>query len=50
MSSHVHINTASVLVVFLSVVVTLGTANLLAMKYQGHPAADAWLDLFGRGA
>lgn len=50
MGSHVHINAASVVVTFLAVVVSLGTANLIAMKYQGHPAADAWLDLFGRGA
>jgi hypothetical protein len=30
-------------------IVTVGTANLIAKKYEGHPAADAWLDLFGSG-
>ena len=50
MNNHVHVNAASVLVTFLAVIVTLGTANLIAMRNESHPAAQAWLDLFGRGA
>lgn len=46
---HLHVNAATAVSVFLMVIVTVGTANLVAKKYQGHPAADAWLDLFGSG-
>ena len=35
------------LIVFAMVVVTFGVANLAARKYSDHPAASAWLDLFG---
>jgi hypothetical protein len=46
---HLHVNAATAVSVFLMVVVTFGAANLVAKKYEGHPAADAWLDLFGSG-
>jgi hypothetical protein len=49
MSEHLHLNAASALAVFLMVVVTVGTANLLSKKYAGHPAADAWAELMGSG-
>lgn len=47
---HLHLNAATAVSVFLMAVVTFGLVNLLAMKYRGHPAADAWLDLYGHGA
>jgi hypothetical protein len=47
---HVHINAASAVTIFLAVVVTFGLANVVAMRFRGHPAADAWLDLYGHGA
>ena len=39
---HVHVNAITGVYVFLMVVIGLGVANLLAMKFAGHPAADAW--------
>ena len=47
---HVHVNGATIVATFLSVVVAFGAANLLAMRFRGHPAADAWLDIYGHGA
>jgi hypothetical protein len=47
---HAHISAASAVTVFLAVVVTFGLANVIAMRFKGHPAADAWLDLYGHGA
>lgn len=47
---HLHINAATAVSVFLMAVITLGLANIIAMRYKGHPAADAWLDLYGHGA
>ena len=46
---HLHVNAPTAVTVFLMVIVTVGTANLIAKKYEGHPAADAWLDLIGSG-
>lgn len=37
----------SILVVGLSMVVFLGVTNLVAMRFAGNPAADAWLDMYG---
>lgn len=47
---HVHINAITALYVFLVCVAGFGIANLLAMKFAGHPAADAWRDIYGHGA
>ena len=46
---HLHVNAATAVTVFHMVIVTVGTANIIAKKYEGHPAADAWLDLLGSG-
>lgn len=37
----------SILVIGLSAMIFFGVTNLLAMRFAGAPAADAWLDLFG---
>ena len=42
---HLHVNAATAVSVFLMVIVTVGTANIVAKKYQGHPAAEG----FGQG-
>ena len=47
---HVHVNAVTALSVFLMVIAGLGLANIIAMRFRGHPAADAWLDLYGHGA
>jgi hypothetical protein len=49
MGEHLHMNAATAIAVFLMVIVTVGTTNIIAKKYAGHPAADAWLDLIGSG-
>ena len=46
---HLHVNAAPAVSDFLMVVGPVGAANLVAKKDEGHPAADAWLDLFGSG-
>mgnify|MGYP006283556719 CR=1 FL=1 len=48
--NEVRVNAAGVIAVVAMVVVGFGLANILAMRFAGHPAADAWLDLYGRGA
>ena len=37
---------ASGLLVFLYALVFFGTTRLLALRYQGHPFADAWISLY----
>lgn len=37
---------ASGLLVFLYALVFFGVTRLLALRYQGHPFADAWISLY----
>lgn len=34
------------IVVFLYALVLFGVTRLLALRYQGHPFADAWISLY----
>jgi hypothetical protein len=43
---NVHVDALSVLTAGLSAVVVLGTFKVLALKYHGHPMAQAFLVLF----
>lgn len=47
---HVHVNALSLFVTFLGMVALFGVANILAQRYAGHPAADAWADIYGSGS
>lgn len=47
---HMHINGAFLLASFLAAVIGFGILNIVAMKFRGHPAADAWSDIYGQGS
>lgn len=47
---HVHVNALSVFVYFLGMVALFGLANITAKRFSGHPAADAWADIYGAGS
>lgn len=40
------VGAASGLLVFLYALVAFGVTRLIALKYQGHPFADAWISLY----
>jgi hypothetical protein len=46
---HVHVSALNALVTILYVVAGFGLLSALALKFNKHPAAQAWLDLYGRG-
>lgn len=46
---HTHVNATTGVYVFLFAVIGFGIANLISMKFAGHPAADAWRDIYGNG-
>jgi hypothetical protein len=46
---HVHVSAIMGLVTVLYVIAGFGLISALAMKFRNHPAAEAWLDLYGRG-
>lgn len=46
---HVHVSALNAVVTVLYVIAGFGLLNALAMKFKDHPAAQAWLDLYGRG-
>ena len=43
---HTHMQGVHFLATFLAMIALFGTAKLLAMRFEGHPLADAWSDLF----
>lgn len=43
---HVHISGISAIINSLFVIAVLGVIMLLAKRFEGHPLADAWLELF----
>lgn len=43
---HTHISALHAFIALAYLVVLLGTARLLALRYQGNVIADAWLTLF----
>jgi len=43
---HVHFSALHGLAAALYVLVVLGTARLIALRYEGHPFADAWMRLY----
>lgn len=45
-SPHVHISGISALINALYVILVLGVLNLLARRFEGHPLADAFLDIW----
>ncbi len=46
---HVHVSALAGIVTVLYVIAGFGLISALAMKFKEHPAAQAWLDLYGRG-
>ena len=46
---HVHVSALQGFITFLYVIATFGIFSALALRFKGHPAADAFLDLYGRG-
>jgi hypothetical protein len=43
---HVHISGLSAFIQALYVIVVFGVMHLLARRYEGHPLADAFLDIW----
>jgi|SoimicMinimDraft_14_1059742.scaffolds.fasta_scaffold415881_1 hypothetical protein len=43
---HVHISGLSGLIQALYVIVVFGVLHLVARRYEGHPLADAFLDIW----
>jgi hypothetical protein len=43
---HVHLSALHGFAAALYVLVFLGTAKLIAERYEGHPFADAWARLY----
>lgn len=43
---HVHISGLSAFVQALYVIVVFGVLHLVARRYEGHPMADAFLDIW----
>lgn len=46
MNPHTHITALNGVIVALYVVVVIGTINVVARRYEGHPFADAWLSIW----
>lgn len=46
---HVHVSALMGIVTLLYVVAGFGLLSALALRFKNHPAAQAWLDLYGRG-
>lgn len=44
-----HVSALAGIVTVLYVIAGFGLISALAMKFKEHPAAQAWLDLYGRG-
>lgn len=45
-ASHVHISGISAFIQALYVIAVFGALSALAKRFEGHPLADAWLELF----
>ncbi len=43
---HIHLSFMQGLVTFLYMLVFFGALKLLALKFQGHPAADAIIEIY----
>lgn len=43
---HVHISGISAVINALYVVLVLGVMNIIARKFEGHPLADAFLNIY----
>lgn len=45
-AEHVHISGISAIINALYVIVVFGVLHLLARRFEGHPFADAWLNIW----
>jgi hypothetical protein len=45
-ADHVHISGITALINALYVIAVFGVIHLVARRFEGHPFADAWLDIW----